>query len=765
MGALSESSGGSPEFLVRQLTLQFVAEKDHSTGQWLDPLEKQELLDSGKSVESGILEISRLETELQNVQKMKTDTTDQVQDCQELQLLKPHQEKVRFLERKLLEETEWRKRLAQDLEAMQKTLKGEKKVVVVVGSSLELHDSKSELPRLHSELQRLQEAAEDRECHNTTLEKLQQENLLLEMEVSAAGSSVCIIVEVMLTLIALQVSELSQEYEQLSQLVAGQAQPDQRPATSGRSCSELAAKEKIWEDQLRALGEEKEQLRVKLLVSQKKTEELAMQVKGSHEERQLLREENDRLRQDFLALLRQLSSATSLVAKREAGSTEKPPLETRAPAGDMGGEVKQEKRPPQEGPPCTKETVLCPKQGHSQRSCGRELSRNSVERELRYEREKSLELTEHNALLQQENITMKAERRQVQAKLSESCKECASLTSQCEQSHQQVRELELELLKHSQALKQQNGLQEKLSQEKARAAEAESRHLHCQKYSQKLLEQQLALQKEKEAFHEEFKRTLEQTDVSVRKHHERQLRHKAKLQKAKETFISEVKKRDVCIKELESEVTLVKNQVKKDQVLIGRVAAENKRLLQEKRRLLEQLQEREEAERSSKQVLFSAQNRVELLHQENKQLQERTLQLTAQGLRSVGFSECQLRSKPLPLPNISFSVTELLDSLGLLKAIQDAQPEEAAERSLLSPSSCQRSGISYLNTAPTGDAIDIHEEKKDHDLGASGPGGEPGTLADGQVGRGRNPSPETLFLGGKYPVHALKFRAWCYAFP
>lgn len=55
----------------------------------------------------------------------------------------------------------------------------------------------------------------------------------------------------------LQVSELSQEYEQLSQLVAEQTQPE----ASESSCPELAAKEKIWEDQLHNLGEEKEQLR------------------------------------------------------------------------------------------------------------------------------------------------------------------------------------------------------------------------------------------------------------------------------------------------------------------------------------------------------------------------------------------------------------------------------------------------------------------------------------------------------------------------
>ncbi|XP_066493255.1 coiled-coil domain-containing protein 30 isoform X2 [Tiliqua scincoides] len=752
-----------------------------------------------------------LEAELQKAQKMKTDMRDESQDCQEV--LKTHQEKVEFLERKLSEETEWRKQLMQDLEAMQKTLKGEKK---------ELHNSRLELLRLNGELQMLQKAAEDRDFLNETLEKLQQENLLLEAKVS----------------------ELSQEYEQLSQLVAGQTQPDQRLETSGRTCPELVAKEKIWEDQLRGLGEEKEQLCVKLLESQKKMEEWVMQVKRSHEERQLLHKENDQLRKDLRALRNQLSNATILGTKQEAGCVGKPLLKPQAPAGDMGSEVNQEKRPPKEDSPCTKETypfgdrLLQEQRQQDLQQLRQDFRRvqtlcNSAEKELRYEREKNLELTKHTALLQQENTTVKAEWRQAQVKLSESNKECASLTSQCEQSHQKVRELELELLKHSQALKQRSGLQEKLSLEKTRAAEAESRvlelqcklkecchrlrlseiqileqkqleeyikqareneekaeqqfqeeqrksklldqqveelqqqlrhafekeaqmtelqvqcqqqrtqlqvleeekktlsneHLHCQKYSQKLSEQRLALQQEKDALCEEFRRILEQMDVSIRKHHERQLHHKAKLRRAKETFICEVKKRDMRIKELESEVTLVKSQMQQDRMRISQVTAENNSLLQEKRRILEQLQELKEAEKSSKQVLFSAQNRGRLLDKENKQLQERILQLTSQvcaleralrsihshsleELRSVGFSDCQLRSKPHPLPNISFSVTGLPDSLGLLKAIQDAQPEEAAERSLLSPSPCPPSEIGYLNVASPGDAaVALKEEQ------------------------------------------------------
>uniref|UniRef100_A0A8C8SBU5 Coiled-coil domain-containing protein 30 n=1 Tax=Pelusios castaneus TaxID=367368 RepID=A0A8C8SBU5_9SAUR len=100
---------------------------------------------------------------------------------------------------------------------------------------------------------------------------------------------------------------------------------------------------------------------------------------------------------------------------------------------------------------------------------------SSAEKELRYEREKNLDLKKHNILLQQENTKVKAELRQAQLKLTDSTKTCSSLTEQWEHSQQQLKELELELLKHSQIVKLQSSLQEKLVLEKSRAADAEKK--------------------------------------------------------------------------------------------------------------------------------------------------------------------------------------------------------------------------------------------------------------------------------------------------
>ncbi|XP_075762839.1 coiled-coil domain-containing protein 30 isoform X8 [Pelodiscus sinensis] len=624
--------------------------------------------------------ITSVETELLKAQMNTTEasmkdqeTTKKVQDFQAM--LKSHQEKVEVLESKLSEERDWRKQLASDLEKTQKALKAEKK---------ELHNSKSELMSLYNELQDLRGVAEERDFLNVTHEKLQHENTLLETKYLSG-------------------ERLLQQHQ----------------------------------------------------------------------------EEMQQLRQDFHRVQN-----------------------------------------------------LC----------------SSAEKELRYEREKNLDLKKHNILLQQESTKVKAELRQVQLKLSDSTNACSSLTVQWEHSQQKVKELELELLKHSQISKLQNSLQEKLAQEKSRAADAEKKcfkmdslripsmifpgtevlelqqklkeshhqlrltethvfgrkqveeelkeaqereaqlrrqlqeeqrkrklldqhaeelqlqlrrshetetslakthaelqvrfqqqeaqlrvledekkassdeHLHCQRHNQNLSEQLSLLQQEKQTLHEEYDCLLKQLDIYVRKHNERQLRHKAKLRRAKETFLHEVKRRDVRIQQLESEIVLSRSQTGKEHALIRQITTENENLLQEKRELLQRLSDQEEIGRNNKCTISTIQSRVQFLDEENKRLQESTLQLSNQvgvlertlrniqthsveDFRSIGFSECQLLSKMLPRPNTSFSATGLSNSLGILRAIRDVKPEEGTEspKSLFSLSPSQPSEIGYLNVASPGD--------------------------------------------------------------
>ncbi|XP_076212317.1 coiled-coil domain-containing protein 30 isoform X3 [Aptenodytes patagonicus] len=460
---------------------------------------------------------------------------------------------------------------------------------------------------------------------------------------------------------------------------------------------------------------------------------------------------------------------------------------------------------------------------------------SSAERELRYEREKNIDLQKQNLLLQQECTKVKAELKQARAKLSDTTETCSSLSAQWEKSQQKVKELEQELLKRFQADKLQSSLQEKLAQEKSKVCEAQkkisklqqklkdsqhqlllaearvsdkklleeelkearenearvqqelheeqlkrklleqqveelrqqlrhsreteaslakmhvelqaktlhvlederktdsSEHLQCQKENQKLSEQLSLLKEENKALYEEGVRLLNQKDLYVRKYNETQLRHKDKIRRAKETFIHEVKQRDSRIKQLENELSESKLQVEKGKVLIAQITAENEKLLQERRRLLQKITDQEETPWSNRSTIATLQSRVKILDEENVRLHESKLQLSGhvptsqralrsihapntEDSKSVNFSERQLQSKVLPSPRTSFPSREPPDSLGTLKATQDTKPEGEAESQdssfCLSPS--QPSEIGYLNVASPGDttASQLQEESQ-----------------------------------------------------
>uniref|UniRef100_A0A8C0EV75 Coiled-coil domain-containing protein 30 n=1 Tax=Bubo bubo TaxID=30461 RepID=A0A8C0EV75_BUBBB len=317
---------------------------------------------------------------------------------------------------------------------------------------------------------------------------------------------------------------------------------------------------------------------------------------------------------------------------------------------------------------------------------------SSAERELRYEREKNVDLQKQNLLLQQECTKVKAELKQTQAKLSDTTETCSCLSAQWEKSQQKVKELEQELLKCSQADKLQSSLQEKLAQEKSKVCEAQKKISKLQqklKDSQhqlllaeahvsdkKLLEEELKEARENEArvqqeLHEELLKrypglgkaraacrgsvlesqcshsafscaakscwvpvqalkslnkyrtspalvltqntkafcSLMFVSCLLRKYNEMQLRHKDKIRRAKETFIHEVKQRDSRIKQLENELSESKLQVEKGKVLIAQITAENEKLLQERRRLLQKITDQEETPWSNRATIATLQSR------------------------------------------------------------------------------------------------------------------------------------------------------------
>ncbi|XP_074748765.1 coiled-coil domain-containing protein 30 isoform X3 [Strix uralensis] len=698
--------------------------------------------------------ITSLETELLEVQKNKTEMSGEEQassGAQEMrEMLESCQETIEKLGSHLGERREWRKQLASELELLREDLKAEKKV----------------------------------------------SELLREKE---------------------QINKVEQKHEDL--------------CTDEKTYEEQMAKVVILEEQVKNLRDEQELLCSELLESNKKREELEKQLKESNEEKRLLLEEIAQLKQDILTTRDQGDSTLRETLRINQGMAHRDNrfLVSQSSAGSLDGSVKQslsnERFQQQE----EKMQQLQQNLRRVQNLC------SSAERELRYEREKNIDLQKQNLLLQQECTKVKAELKQTQAKLSDTTETCSSLSAQWEKSQQKVKELEQELLKCSQADKLQSSLQEKLAQEKSKVCEAQkkisklqqklkdsqhqlllaeahvsdkklleeelkearenearvqqelheelmkrklleqqveelqqqlqqsremeaslakmhvelqaktlhvledekktdsSEHLQCQKEYQKLSEQLSLLKEENKALYEEGVRLLNQKDLCVRKYNEMQLRHKDKIRRAKETFIHEVKQRDSRIKQLENELSESKLQVEKGKVLIAQITAENEKLLQERRRLLQKITDQEETPWSNRATIATLQSRAKIVDEQSVRLHESKLQLpghvptsprtprsihapSTEGLKSVNFSERQLQSKVLPSARSSFPSREPPDSLSPPKAAQDTKPAGGAESqdssSCLSPS--QPSEIGYLNVASPGDttASQLQEESQ-----------------------------------------------------
>ncbi|KAM6336809.1 coiled-coil domain-containing protein 30 [Alca torda] len=740
--------------------------------------------------------ITSLETELLEVQKNKTEMSGEEQaasGAQEMQeMLETCQETIEKLGSQLGERRERRKQLASELELLREDLKAEKKVLGSQGTRR--FEPRPPADRHHG-------------------------------YPSAATAFLRSINWLILDLFT--VSEHLQEREQIYKL----EQQHEDLCTEEKTYEEQMAKVLFLEEQIKNLRDEQELLCSELLESNKKREELEKQLKESNEEKRLLLEEIAQLKQDILTAREQGESALDDALRMNQGMAHRESrfLESQSSAGSLDGSVKQSPSDERFQQQEEKMQQLRQDLRRVQNLC------SSAERELRYEREKNVDLQKQNLLLQQECTKVKAELKQARAKLTDTTETCSSLSAQWEKSQQKVKELEQELSKCSQADKLQSSLQEKLAQEKSKVCEAQkkisklqqklkdsqhqlllaearvsdkkllkeelkearenearvqqelheeqlkrklleqqveelrqqlrhsreteaslakmhvelqaktlhvlederktdsSEHLQCQKENQKLSEQLSLLKEENKALYEEGIRLLNQKDLYVRKYNEMQLRHKDKIRRAKEIFIQEVKQRDSRIKQLENELSESKLQVEKGKVLIAQITAENEKLLQERRRLLQKITEQEESPWSNRSTIATLQSRVKMPDEENVRLQESKLQVSghaptwqraprgihapnAEDSKSVNFSERQLQSKVLPCPRASFPSREPPDSLSTPKATQDTKPEGEAESQdssfCLSPS--QPSEIGYLNVASPGDttASQLQEESR-----------------------------------------------------
>uniref|UniRef100_A0A6I8NAH4 Coiled-coil domain containing 30 n=1 Tax=Ornithorhynchus anatinus TaxID=9258 RepID=A0A6I8NAH4_ORNAN len=200
---------------------------------------------------------------------------------------------------------------------------------------------------------------------------------------------------------------------------------------------------------------------------------------------------------------------------------------------------------------------------------------SSAERELRYERGKSSDLKQHNALLQQENTKVKAELKQVQLKLSESTKMYSSLTGKWEHCQQNIKELELEVRKQTEKTQSQNDLEEQLSQEKARFADAEKMRLELQQNLKDSLQKFSRVEVEKNQLMGKMKEARE-NEEKLKQHYQEEQQQRKFLDQTIQTLQQQIQfLRD---RETLLEQTVVQQQlkIKEHQALLQELEDEKK---------------------------------------------------------------------------------------------------------------------------------------------------------------------------------------------
>nr|XP_045229085.1 coiled-coil domain-containing protein 30 isoform X2 [Macaca fascicularis] len=468
-----------------------------------------------------------------------------------------------------------------------------------------------------------------------------------------------------------QVLKLSQEFAQLNHFTLRGKTAPSNLITSENICKDPESNEPVLEIEIQSPKEEREELCPKL--GERKQKEIPEEsVKEGSFPREGQKEEGSQQNQDMKdeeKEQRLTMKPEEVVRLREELSRINQSLLQSQSSGDSSDDSGAQY-------PSSGDKLKYNQQGEVQQ-LHQNLHRlqilcNSAENELRYERGKNLDLKQHNSLLQEENIKIKIELKHAQQKLLESTKMCSSLTAECKQSQQKIKELELEVLKQTQSIKSQNNLQEKLAQEKSKVADAEEKILDLQRkleHAHKVCLTDTCIS-EKQQLEEKIKEATENEAKVKQQYQEEQQKRKLLYQNTdelhrqvrtlqdKENLLemtcsqqqSRIQQQEALLKQLENEKRKYDEDVKSNQELSEKLS----KLQQEKEAL------REEYLRLLKLLNVHVRNYNEKHQQHKIKLQKVKYRLT---------NEVELRDK---------RINEFEDEIGILqhkiekeKAIQD----------------------------------------------------------------------------------------------
>lgn len=273
---------------------------------------------------------------------------------------------------------------------------------------------------------------------------------------------------------------------------------------------------------------------------QRKCETLQKQIQDGLEEKQHLWEENLQLRQEVTICRQDLQAKREEIARlrQDLFNLQNPTPRPQTCVDGAGQTISQN----QAG------DALIQQQFEEIRQLRQDLNRvhnvcSSAEKELRYERDKNLEVKKQNNLLQKEHTKVSEELSHVKQKYAFVTATLSSLEGEREQQQQKIKMMELELMKMSRNSKVQNSWQEKLEHEKCRAVDAEKlvldlqQQLRATQHQITLLETQIA---DKRHLEEELKKTREKESKVKMDLQEEQLKRKV-LDESLEVLQQEIK--------------------------------------------------------------------------------------------------------------------------------------------------------------------------------------------------------------------------------
>ncbi|XP_076131653.1 uncharacterized protein ccdc30 [Alosa pseudoharengus] len=260
----------------------------------------------------------------------------------------------------------------------------------------------------------------------------------------------------------------------------------------------------------------------------------------------------------------------------------------------------------------------------------------SAERELRYEREKNLDLKKHNALLDQEKLKVCAELRQAQAKRSQLEQSEHEQVAQLERLHQKSRELELQLARSAQSRHSTSSLQEELCTERSRLITADKKVLELQQHLKSTLHQL----------------RLEEARAGETSKLERESRDLADSLSAIRAKLQEEQLQRKLLEQREEELQQQMRTLRAKEASLGRTNSElTHRLQQLETRLLVLDNEQDAArgeQRVAEQICRDLKEQMASSQQESERLQEELQQAMLQldsNIRKYNEKQCQYKSK------------------------------------------------------------------------------------------------------------------------